>query len=153
VSIHSQRKNSEKVLKNATEMAVAMSPVMKSRTYYLRLMDSHLLKRKLKVSCLREKAMRINLGIFIVFMEEFDTNHDGRISWEEFKAALERMKQRVNEKAYRAKEYTSFNKLKEDRFKHKRMNVELQDKYKVPVTFNQTVGFYNKDEISKDIAK
>jgi G3E family GTPase len=69
-------------------------------------------------------------------MEEFDTNHDGRISWEEFKAALERMKQRVNEKAYRAKEYTSFNKLKEDRFKHKRMNVELQDKYKVPVTFN-----------------
>lgn len=53
------------------------------------------------------------------------------------------MKEKVNEKAARAKEYSSFTRMKEDRYKHKRMGVELQDKYKVPITFNQSVGFYN----------
>ena len=43
--------------------------------------------------------------------------------------------------------------MKEDRFKHKRMGNELQDKYKVPMTFNQSVGFRYNDEISKDITK
>ena len=43
--------------------------------------------------------------------------------------------------------------MKDDRFKHRRMNNELQDKYKIPVTYNQSVGFYTKDKISLDIAK
>ena len=86
-------------------------------------------------------------------MDEFDLNHDGRVSWEEFSAAMGRMKEKVNGKAAGAKEYKSFTKMKEDRYKHKRMNNDLQDKYKVPMTFNQSVGFRHKDEISKDIAK
>ena len=72
----------------------------------------------------------------IVFMEEFDANHDGKISWEEFSQALTNIKEKVNEKAQSAKEYTSFNKMKGDRFKHRRMEKELQDKYKLPLTFN-----------------
>lgn len=86
-------------------------------------------------------------------MEEFDTNKDGRVSWEEFRAALGRMKEKVSQKAGNAKEYTSAKQLREDRFKHRRMNNELQDKYKVPMTFNQSVGFFHKDEIQKDITK
>jgi Ca2+-binding EF-hand superfamily protein len=31
-----------------------------------------------------------------MFMEEFDTNKDGKISWEEFQAALGRLRDRVN---------------------------------------------------------
>jgi hypothetical protein len=34
------------------------------------------------------------------------------------------------------KEYTSHQKMMADRFKHVRMNKELEDKYKVPLTFN-----------------
>ena len=86
-------------------------------------------------------------------MDEFDTNRDGRVSWDEFRGAMGRLKEKINEKAKRAKEYTSFAKMKEDRFKHRRVENELQDKYKLPMTFNQSVGFYTKDEISKDIAK
>lgn len=86
-------------------------------------------------------------------MEEFDTNQDGKVSWEEFVSALERLKGKVNNKAAGAREYTSFTKMKEDRFKHKRMGVELQDKYKVPMTFNQSIGFRHNDEISRDISK
>jgi hypothetical protein len=86
-------------------------------------------------------------------MEEFDTNHDGRVSWTEFQEAMLRLKDKVNNKAAGAKEYKSFNKMKEDRFKHKRMENELQDKYKVPLTFNQSVGFRVNDQISVDICK
>lgn len=30
----------------------------------------------------------LNWTLFIVFMDEFDTNRDGRVSWEEFRNAL-----------------------------------------------------------------
>ena len=43
--------------------------------------------------------------------------------------------------------------MKEDRFKHKRMANDLQDKYKLPMTYNQSVGFRTNDEISKEIGK
>lgn len=86
-------------------------------------------------------------------MEEFDTNRDGRVSWEEFREAMVRLKAKVNNKAAGAKEYQSFTKMKEDRFKHKRMNNDLQDKYKQPLTYNQSVGFRHNDEISMDITK
>jgi hypothetical protein len=64
-----------------------------------------------------------------------------------------KLRDKVNNKAAGAKEYTSFNKMKEDRFKHKRMGGELQDKYKLPMTFNQSVGFRHNDEVSKEIVK
>ena len=69
-------------------------------------------------------------------MEEFDANRDGRVSWDEFVEAMNRLKDKVNNKAAGAKEYQSFTKMKEDRFKHKRMDNELQDKYKIPLTHN-----------------
>lgn len=43
--------------------------------------------------------------------------------------------------------------MKDDRTKHKRVQNELQDKFKVPMTFNQSVGFYSKDKTSLDIIK
>ena len=58
-------------------------------------------------------------------MEEFDTNHDGKVSWAEFKEAMVRLKEKMNSKAGNAKEYKSFTKMKEDRFKHKRMDNNL----------------------------
>ena len=39
------------------------------------------------------------------------------------------------------KEYTSHQKMMGDRLKHVRMNRELEDKYKEPLTFNKSVGF------------
>ena len=69
-------------------------------------------------------------------MEEFDANKDGKVTWEEFQEAAERIKERVNEKAKGAKEYCSFNKMRDDRFKHRRMEKEVTDKYKLPMTFN-----------------
>ena len=38
-------------------------------------------------------------------MEEFDSNQDGRVSWEEFASAMARLKDKVNNKAAGAKEY------------------------------------------------
>ena len=71
-----------------------------------------------------------------IFMDEFDSNHDGKVSLEEFKNALTRMRKDLDAKSGAAKEYTSFNKMASDRYKHTRMNCNLEDKYKVPVTFN-----------------
>ena len=43
-----------------------------------------------------------------LFMEQFDTNHDGRISWDEFRNALNVLKLQLNKKASGAREYKSF---------------------------------------------
>ena len=88
-----------------------------------------------------------------LFMQEFDLNQDGKVSWEEFTQSMRRMKEKLDSKAGQAKEYTSFQQLKEDRFKHRRMKGDLQDKYKVPMTANQSSGFYTKDKVSLDITK
>lgn len=67
-------------------------------------------------------------------MTQFDLNKDGKISWEEFKFVLETIKNKANSKAGNAREYTSYEKMRGDRFKHIRVQKELQDKYKVPMT-------------------
>ena len=43
--------------------------------------------------------------------------------------------------------------MKEDRFKHKRMEHDVNDKFKNPVTFNQSIGFHSKDASQLSIAK
>jgi Ca2+-binding EF-hand superfamily protein len=43
-----------------------------------------------------------------LFMEEFDLNDDGKVSWEEFKVSMERIKEKQDAKAEKAKEYSSF---------------------------------------------
>ena len=88
-----------------------------------------------------------------LFMKEFDINEDGKVSWEEFVASMERIKKKMDNKAEKAKEYTSYEELKHDRTKQKRMNVDVQDKYKGPMTFNQSVGFKVNDEKEKEIMK
>ena len=42
-----------------------------------------------------------------MFMDEFDLNNDGKVELEEFKAALSRMREKMNEKAAAGREYTS----------------------------------------------
>ena len=88
-----------------------------------------------------------------MFMDEFDTNKDGKVSMEEFKAALGRMRAQLDTKKDVGKEYTSYNKMTADRFKHSRMGNELEHKYKVPLTFNQSIGFKVEDPRNKDLIK
>ena len=86
-----------------------------------------------------------------LFMQEFDLNEDGKVSWEEFKSSMTRIKEKMDEKAQKAKEYTSYEEFKHDRTKHRRMHGELTDKYKGPLTFNQSVGFKVNDPREKEI--
>ena len=88
-----------------------------------------------------------------MFMDEFDANQDGRVSLEEFKAALTRMRAALDNKKDAGKEYTSYEKMKANRYKHVRMENNLEDKYKVPLTFNQSIGFKVEDPRNKDLIK
>ena len=81
-----------------------------------------------------------------MFMEEFDLNQDGKVTLEEFKSALTRMREKVNSKAAEGREYTSNLQMREDRFKHKRMQGDITGKYKLPMTSAQRTGFYHADE-------
>lgn len=56
-----------------------------------------------------------------MFMEEFDLNQDGRVTLQEFKSSLIRMRQKMDERAAQGREYTSATQMREDRFKHRRM--------------------------------
>ena len=57
-----------------------------------------------------------------MFMEDFDANHDGKVSYEEFVAALQRIREQLEKKSGAAKEYQSYEKMRNDRYKHVRMN-------------------------------
>ena len=43
--------------------------------------------------------------------------------------------------------------MMDDRYKNTRMKNELEEKYKVPLTFNQSIGFKVNDERAKDLVK
>ena len=88
-----------------------------------------------------------------MFMDDFDTNHDGKVSLEEFKTALTRMRAGLKNQDKVACEYESYNKYTADRFKHTRMERKPEEKFKVPVTFNMSIGFKVEDERSKDLIK
>jgi len=43
-----------------------------------------------------------------LFMDEFDLNQDGRVTWDEFVSSMTRLKEQMNEKAKKGREYTSY---------------------------------------------
>ena len=88
-----------------------------------------------------------------MFMDDFSHHHQGTVSFDQFTAALSRMRTQLAGKNKVACEYDSYNKLAADRFKHVRMRKGLEDKYKVPLTFNQSVGFKVEDPRNKDLCK
>ena len=88
-----------------------------------------------------------------LFMQSFDLNGDGKVTWFEFKSTLNRLREKMAAKGKNAKEYQSWEKMRADRYKHIRMQTELQDKYKMPVTSSQAYGFLHKDEQQKEIIK
>ena len=81
-----------------------------------------------------------------MFMQAFDTNQDGKVTWDEFCAALSKIRDQVKSQAGGAKEFQSWEKMRSERYKHVRMAGELQQKYKVPMTSSQGIGFYHQDE-------
>ena len=88
-----------------------------------------------------------------LFMKEFDANADGKVSMAEFKACLSRMRETLKGQDKVAKEYTSYNQMQQDRYKHTRMAGNTEDKYKVPMTFNQSIGFKCEHPRNKDLVK
>ena len=81
-----------------------------------------------------------------MFMEKFDLNNDGKVTLEEFKKVLTTMRSELADKSKLATQYTSAQKMKDERFKHKRMDNDVTDKYKLPMTSSQQHGFYGKDK-------
>merc|ERR1719162_1347925 len=81
-----------------------------------------------------------------MFMEKFDLNQDGKVTIQEFRSVLTKMRTEVAEKGKVAQQFTSAAAMKEQRFEHKRMTDDVTDKYKLPMTSAQTSGFYVKDK-------
>mgnify|MGYP006280924461 CR=1 FL=1 len=85
-----------------------------------------------------------------MFMQEFDTNQDGRISWEEFCGALRRLISSLEEKSKKASEVKSFEDWNFMRRKHIRPQGHPHEKFRSPVTSSQVHGFFDDTKVRKD---
>ena len=89
-----------------------------------------------------------------MFVEHIETNCDGgKVSLDQFKTCLTQLREQLKGKDNAAKEYSSYNKMSDDRFKHIRMGRNLEQKYKVPLTFNQSIGFQLDDPQKMELVK
>uniref|UniRef100_A0A7S2V2Y5 EF-hand domain-containing protein n=1 Tax=Fibrocapsa japonica TaxID=94617 RepID=A0A7S2V2Y5_9STRA len=87
-----------------------------------------------------------------MFMAKFDTNQDGKISWEEFVSTLCELRQEVEEQE-KAKEqrvgpasqFSSNLEYRENMHKHTRLNTGPTDKYNQPMTASQEYGWQHKE--------
>ena len=84
-----------------------------------------------------------------LFMDEFDSNKDGKISWDEFKEGLKTIKKELEERNKAATHYKSHKQYLDDRFKHKRVPDDPNQVFKEPVTFNYSTGFHKQEEFMK----
>ena len=98
-------------------MDLDLSLQTRSKNFYMKLMASH--------HWTKRSLVRYLVTYIAVFMKEFDLNQDGKVSWEEFKLSMQRVKDKMNNQAETAKEYTSYNKMIADKAVHKGMNQEV----------------------------
>ena len=71
-----------------------------------------------------------------LFIDTFDLNSDGKISYEEFVNVLDKLREKCKKESGKACEYKSAQKMKEDRFKHRRIAMDPSEKFKAPFTSN-----------------
>ena len=84
-----------------------------------------------------------------LFMQEFDENHDGRISWEEFSSALARILADLEEKAKKASVSKSYEQWMFKRRKHIRSDINPHEVYVRPLTYGQGYGFFDYQRVRK----
>ena len=84
-----------------------------------------------------------------MFMQEFDENHDGRISWEEFERTLGKILADLENKARKASTHKSYDQLTYQRRKHIRGEIQPSDVYKKPLTHGQGYGFFDYEKVRK----
>lgn len=85
-----------------------------------------------------------------MFMEEFDENHDGRITWEEFESNLTKILADLEGKAKRASQSKSYENMMFNRRKHIRADVTPHEVYVRPITYGQGYGFFDYDKVRKE---
>ena len=84
-----------------------------------------------------------------MFMQEFDENHDGKITWEEFERSLERILADLEAKAKKASNSKSYETMMFQRRKHIRKEINPHDVYIRPLTYGQGYGFFDYDRVRK----
>jgi hypothetical protein len=84
-----------------------------------------------------------------MFMQEFDENRDGRISWQEFEQTLGKIVEDLENKAKRASSHKSYEEMTFKRRKHIRGEVQPSETYKKPLTHGQGYGFFDYGKVRK----
>lgn len=84
-----------------------------------------------------------------MFMQEFDENRDGKISWQEFESTLNNIVGNLEEKASQAGKNKSYEEWMFRRRKHIRNDVTPHEVYKKPLTYGQGYGFFDYDRVRK----
>mmetsp|Transcript_25669 Transcript_25669/g.33614 ORF Transcript_25669/g.33614 Transcript_25669/m.33614 type:complete len:187 (+) Transcript_25669:58-618(+) len=87
-----------------------------------------------------------------LFLEKFDQNHDGKISWEEFQSTLMTIRSEVEEQEKEKEasvgigsEFKSNEEYRRHLHKHTRLDRDPNQKYHTPMTATQEIGWKNHE--------
>mmetsp|Transcript_20461 Transcript_20461/g.72356 ORF Transcript_20461/g.72356 Transcript_20461/m.72356 type:complete len:186 (-) Transcript_20461:195-752(-) len=80
-------------------------------------------------------------------MAEFDVDRDGKVTWDEFRITVQRLRnkeereRKEEEKTTESHEFRTASEMRESMRRHKRVPREPNQKFVVPVTTSQAVGW------------
>merc|ERR1712150_304107 len=88
-----------------------------------------------------------------IFVKRFNLEQNGQLTWDEFQTGMDDIRETLGGVAKNATEYTSFEDLRQERFKHQRVRKEPMDKYKAPMTEAMKVGWHEEEVYNERFPK
>mmetsp|Transcript_84986 Transcript_84986/g.177620 ORF Transcript_84986/g.177620 Transcript_84986/m.177620 type:complete len:178 (-) Transcript_84986:296-829(-) len=96
------------------------------------------------------EPMPEEMGLFVSAM---GLDEDGQLSWDDFEAGCDHIRDTLQGVSKHATEYTSVADLKDDVMKHRRMKRDPMEKYKAPMTESQAIGWHEEEVFNERFPK
>jgi len=98
------------------------------------------------------EPMPEEMGLFVSELHLEDES-EPTLTWEQFENGMDIIRETLGGVAKNATEFTSYEDMRAERYKHTRMRKEPMDKYKAPMTTNMQIGWHEEEVFNERFPK